>query len=224
MTGSRSHGAPAALAAMLLATLLAAPALGAYRCTDAQGITHFGDTPPAQCAGVRLYELNASGVVIRMIEPSLTPEQVAERERERARAQEAARAAADARRRDNALITTYTTEKEFDLALTRDLKVIQARITGARERLNTIDARRTEIIGELEFYSAGRGRSSGKRREPPAELTAEQDRLREERSRLVASIERDETAIAEIRQRYDRDRKRWLELTQGDKAPPAARR
>ena len=224
MKRSPSLGLAASAAAALLTVFLSAPAQGAYRCTDSRGVTHFGDTPPAQCAGVRLYELNSSGVVIRVIEPSLTPEQVAERERERARTQEAARLAADARRRDNALIATYTTEKEFDLALARDLQVIQARIAGSRERIAAIDARRTEIIEELEFYSAGRGRSSGKRREQPADLTAEQDRLREEKSRLVSGIERDEATIVEIRQRYERDRKRWLELTQGGKVLPDARR
>lgn len=213
----------AAAVATLWAVFFPAAAQGAFRCTDSKGVTHFGDTPPPQCSNVRIFELNSSGVVIRVIEPSLTPEQVAERERERQRAQEAARAAADARRRDSALIATYTTEQEFDLALARDLQVIQARIAGSRERITAIDARRTEIIEELEFYSAGRGRASGKRREQPPELTAEQDRLREEKARLVASIERDEATIAEIRQRNARDRKRWLELTQGGKVLPDGR-
>ena len=92
----RRGSAAAALALMPLvaALLVAAPdAHAAYRCTDSKGITHFGDTPPPQCGNVRIYELNKAGVVVRVIEPSLTPEQLAERDRERAKAQEAARAA-----------------------------------------------------------------------------------------------------------------------------------
>jgi hypothetical protein len=203
---------------------LAAPlSFAAYRCTDAKGITHFGDTPPAQCGNVRIYELNKAGVVVRVIEPSLTAEQVAERERERAKAQEASRAAADARRRDNALLATYTTEKEFALALERDLRAIDDRIKAARERILAIDARRSELIEELEFYAAGRGKAFGKRREPPPELVAEQDRLREEKGRLIERITRDEATMEEIRVRNERDRKRWMELTQGGKVFPDSR-
>lgn len=232
-----AHGSPAkrprrgstaaslALVAFVVAALLVAghEAHAAYRCTDSRGITHFGDTPPLQCGNVRIYELNRAGVVVRVIEPSLTPEQLAERERERAKAQEAARAAADARRRDNALLSTYTTEREFALALERDLRAIEDRIKAGRERILSIDSRRSELIDELEFYAAGRGKAFGKRREPPPELVAEQDRLREEKGRLIERIVRDEASMEEIRQKNERDRKRWMELTQGGKVFPDGR-
>lgn len=213
-----------AVAAGASLMLCLAPATyAAFRCTDSRGITHFGDTPPPQCGNSRIYELNSAGVVVRVIEPSLTAEQVAERERERAKAQEAARAAADVRRRDNALLATYTTEKEFALALERDLRAVEDRIKVARERIAGIDARRSELIEELEFYAAGRGKAFGKRREPPPELVAEQDRLREEKGRLVERIVRDEGAMEEIRKKNEADRKRWMELTQGGKVLPDGR-
>lgn len=215
--------------ARLLVAVVAALGLGAtaanaaFRCTDSTGITHFGDTPPPQCGNVRIFELNKAGVVTRVIEPSLTPEQVADRDRDRAKAQETARAAVDARRRDSALLATYSAEKEFAIALERDLRAIEDRIKAARDRITAIDARRTELIEELEFYAAGRGRAFGKRREPPQELVAEQDRLREEKGRLVDRIDRDEALMAEIRQRNTRDRERWMELTLGGRVFPDAR-
>lgn len=226
-TGLRRRRSAARLALVSIVSALLAgltpSANAAFRCTDARGITHFGDTPPPQCGNVRIFELNKAGVVIRVIEPSLTPEQVAERERASAKAQEAARAAADVRRRDNALLATYTTEKEFALALERDLRAVEERIKVARERIAGIDARRSELIEELEFYAAGRGKAFGKRREPPPELVAEQDRLREEKGRLIERIVRDEATMEEIRQKNESDRKRWMELTQGGKVLPDGR-
>ena len=59
----------------LLLVALFAPAAGAtYKCTDEKGVTHIGDTPPAGCGTVVMYEVSASGMVLRKIDPTPTPE------------------------------------------------------------------------------------------------------------------------------------------------------
>ena len=41
-----------------------------YRCVDERGLTLFGDTPPAGCANVPMYEMTRTGKVLRRIDPS----------------------------------------------------------------------------------------------------------------------------------------------------------
>ncbi len=49
---------------LLILAMLAAPAAhAAYKCKDERGITHIGDTPPAACANVVMYEITRSGTV-----------------------------------------------------------------------------------------------------------------------------------------------------------------
>ena len=50
----------------LLLLALCAPLAGAaYKCVDEKGLTHIGDTPPAGCASVVMYEVTKRGTVIR---------------------------------------------------------------------------------------------------------------------------------------------------------------
>jgi len=53
------------------ASLLAAPIAGAaYKCVNEKGITLIGDTPPEGCEHVEMYEMSATGHVIRKIDPT----------------------------------------------------------------------------------------------------------------------------------------------------------
>ena len=110
---------------LLLIALLAAPGVeAAYKCTDKSGRTHIGDTPPAQCADVVMYETSASGMVLRKIDPTPTAEEV----KAKVAAEEKKKlddiAAGEQRRKDLALLATYTSEKDFDLAADRNLDPI----------------------------------------------------------------------------------------------------
>ena len=86
----------------LLAVLAASwiPFAGAaFKCTDAKGITHIGDTPPAGCKEVMMYEVTPSGKVLREIEPTLTPEQAKARAAELEKKRAADAIAAEQKRR-----------------------------------------------------------------------------------------------------------------------------
>src|SRR6186997_3249602 len=102
----------------LLVTLaaLSAPASAAFRCVDEKGRTHIGDTPPAGCANVVMYEVTRGGTVIRTIQPTMTEEQVKARADAEEQARVAERAGAEQKRKDMALLSTYANEKEFDVA------------------------------------------------------------------------------------------------------------
>jgi len=201
---------------MLILALLMAPAVhAAYRCKDEKGITHIGDTPPAACANVVMYEVSRSGTVLRKIDPTPTGDQLKAKIEEDARQKEAAKAAAEQRRKDMALLATYSTEKDIDTSRDLNLQPIEGRIKSAKERSAAVDKREKELEAEMEFYKAGKSsKGSGKTREPPAQLKADLEHIKAEKVSLAKSIADYEKEMADVRARYDTDKKRWVELKQ----------
>jgi hypothetical protein len=199
---------------LLIIAALAAPlAQAAYKCTDEKGKTHFGDTPPAACATVLMYEISPSGAVLRKIDPTPTPEQIKAREEEEARQKEAARAADDQRRKDLALLATYTSEKDIDISRDRNLEPIHGRLRISQDRLKSVEKRIQELEDELEFYKAGKSKTKGsKEREAPPQLTADYERSKGEKAHIVASMAGYEKEIEQVRARYEADKVRYREL------------
>lgn len=199
---------------LLLALAASTAAQGAYKCKDEKGLTHIGDTPPAACAHVPMYEITRSGTIIRRIEPTPTGDQIRAKQEEEARAKEAAKAAAEQRRKDVALLATYATEKDIDTSRDLNLKPIEGRIASAKERTAAVDKRQQELEAEMEFYQAGRSSKAAKVREPPAQLKADLERTKHEKAALAKNIADYEKEMQQVRERYDADKKRWVELKQ----------
>ncbi|MDQ3028120.1 MAG: DUF4124 domain-containing protein [Pseudomonadota bacterium] len=197
--------------------LFSVSAGAAFKCVDEKGLTHVGDTPPEPCAKVVMYEVTRSGAIIRKIDPSLTAEQAKARVEADDRRKEADKIANEQKRKDLALLATYSTATEFDVVLERSIQPIQARIKVAQERMPAIDKRAKELGEELEFYKAGKSTksSSGKKVEAPVMLTSELERLRSERLTLAKNVADSEKEITDMRARFDVDKKRWLALKAG---------
>lgn len=198
---------------LLILAMVAAPAAeAAYKCKDEKGITHIGDTPPAACATVPMQEVSRSGMVLRTIEPTLTPEQVKAKQEEAARKLEADKAAAEQRRKDMALLATYSSEKDIDTSRDLNIQPIEGRIKSAQDRSVAVEKRQKELEAEMEFYKAGKSKAAGKTREAPAQLVADLERTKAESAALVRSIDAYEKERQQVREKYAADKKRWLEL------------
>ena len=208
---------------LVLVAALAAPlSHAAYKCVDEKGITHFGDTPPAACAKVMMMEVTPSGTVLRRIEPTPTPEQVRTMQEEEKSKREAERVAGEQKRKDVALLSTYASEREFDVARDRNVEPIRGRINVSQDRIKVIDARQKKIEDEMEFYKAGKSKAKkgGEAAAPPPMLVREQEQLANEKKALIATMANQETEIVAMRTRFETDRKRWLELKSGTVAKP----
>lgn len=201
---------PLLLAALALAALPAAHA--AYKCKDEKGITHIGDTPPEKCANVVMYEVSRGGTVLRTIEPTLTPEQAKARDEAAQKAREQARMADEQRRKDLALLATYTSPKDIEITRDRNVEPIKGRMKTAQDRIAAVEKRQTELEEEMEFYKAGKSKAAGKTREAPAQLRTDLERTRNEKVQLTKNIADFEKEISQVRARYDADRDRWVEL------------
>jgi predicted nucleic acid-binding Zn-ribbon protein len=205
----------------LLAVLAASwiPFAGAaFKCTDAKGITHIGDTPPAGCKEVMMYEVTPSGKVLREIEPTLTPEQAKARAAELEKKRAADAIAAEQKRKDLALLSTYASEKEFDVARDRNIEPLRGRITSTQERIKAAEKKQKDIQDEMEFYKAGKAKKGG---EMPANLTDDLKRAQAEKTALQSTIAGYEKEIEEIKVKFDADKKRWMDLKNAPKEAAA---
>jgi len=198
---------------VLLAALAAPWANAAYKCVDERGITHIGDVPPPGCANVVMYEILPSGKILRTIDPTPTEEQLRKRREDFDRAKAAIRDEADQKRKDMALINTFSSEKEFEVVRDRNIEPLKSRIVMAHDRIKAIDKRSKELEEELEFYKAGKSKTKAK--EAPPQLTGDLIRLKTERTSLEGSITKSENEIEALKVKFDIDKRRWVALKGG---------
>ncbi|MGE5616187.1 MAG: hypothetical protein ACM3X5_04665 [Bacillota bacterium] len=206
---------------ILIASLWVPWAGAAYKCVDERGVTLFGYPPPPGCARVMMYEVTPSGKVLRQIEPTPTPEQLKARQAEIEKKKEADKVAAEQKRKDMALLATFSAEKEFDVARDRNIEPIKSRIAGAQERIKAIDKRTKELEDEMEFYKSGKkAAKNGKQPQVPFNMTSEYKRIGEEKVTLIQAISDNEKEIERLSKQFEEDKQRWIALKTGGKAPP----
>ena len=172
----------------------------AFRCVDEKGRTHIGDTPPAGCANVVMYEVTRGGQVIRKIEPTLTEDQLkarteaeeqgAHRREGRGRAETQGRGAAShLRQREGVRHRARPQHRAAQAAHQASRGAHQ----GGRQ------AREGRSKEEMEFYKAGKKKSEqGARTTPPTHgrraasaLTEEKKHGRQEHRGLREGDRRD---------------------------------
>lgn len=198
-----------------------APAAGAaYRCVDEKGVTHIGDTPPEQCANVVMQEVSRSGMVLRSIDPTPTPEQAKARREEESRKREADKVAAEQKRKDMALLNSFAAEREFDVARDRNVEPLNGRIRSAQERMKAVDKRTKDLEDEMEFYKAGKSKTT-QVREAPSNLVQDLARVKSERATLEKAIADSEREIEQVKVKFEADKKRWIALKSGAEPKPA---
>jgi len=193
-------------------------ASAAYRCVDERGVTLVGDTPPTGCANVPMYEIGRTGKVLRRIEPTPTPEQlkVLKEEQEKRKAEE--KAAAEQKRKDTALLASFNSPKEFDVARDRNIEPVASRIAAGENRLKELDAHEKDVNERLEFYKGGRKRRDKSATEEDPNLVyfkEELARVHAERASLLDAAARQRKEIEEIARRFETDKQRWIGLKSG---------
>jgi len=198
----------------ILLALAAAPASAQqrmYKCKDDKGKTYYTQTPPAECLGKEMDELNRQGTLIKKREAALTPEQMAAREAEDKRKKEEGLAAKEEKRKKQALLNTYSSEKDIEDSRLRALKQADLAAKELEKRIAETQQRAQKLAAEKEFYSKKpmpkKLQEDIKNNE--IELKGQQDTLAAKKKEL-----------GEINAKYDEDKRRYLELTGA--APKAA--
>jgi hypothetical protein len=185
-----------------------------YRCVGADGKRYYGSTRPAQCAGVAVEALSGQGMVLRRIEPPLTPEQRAAKEAAAQKEAAAEQAKLDAvnaaklqQRRDQALLQTYTSEKDIEQvrqrALADNLKAQQ----DVERRMALLKKRQDDLGKQAAAIKAGKAPSDTF--EQDVKAVAYDLQLQE---RLLQSRRKEAESI---NAKYDEEKRKYLELTRG---------
>jgi len=198
------------VASLLLLAAAALPAqAGKLYCCEVNGQKVCGDILPAQCQVKGYKELNAQGVAVREVAPPLTAEQRAQKEAEERRQKEEEAAQKEQKRKDQALLNTYSSEKDIDQLKARAEQEFLALIRQGEGKVADAAKRLDKLKGELEFY---------KNRAVPPELDKNiKDTEFDLRSQKDA-VERRKQELEQVRAKYDKDKVRYIDLTRGKSA------
>ena len=195
--------------------LLATSAQGAnefYCCHDpSSGRRVCGDTLPEQCRGRAYRVLDSGGNIVKEVGPPLTAEQKAEQALENRRKKKQEEADRELRRRDQALLDTYSTPEDIDLAQKKAEADVNFAILAAIARIDTAQTKRKKLADEAEFY---------KKKTLPPDLDRELKAIDHEIRLQQELLDLKKKDFETIKAKYDADRKRYFELTRRPPATP----
>lgn len=193
-----------ALLACALLAALPAVAQRLYKYTDpVTGKTVYTDKLPSEAAGKANEQLNRQGTVVKREAAAPTAEELAAREADRKRKLDDEVAAKEEKRKNQALLNTYSTEKDIDDARGRALQVNDEAINDAQRKLADAQKRQKQLATEAEFYQKRPmpGQLKLDIQNNQVELKAHGDLLDAKRKETVG-----------INAKYDADKRRYLEL------------
>ncbi len=187
----------------MLAAFSAQAAGTFYCCPDANGRRTCGDTLPDVCRGKAYRIIDGAGNVIKDVSAPLTPEQKAEAALLEKQRQEQDALAREQRRKDQALLDTYSSVKDIDVSQQQAETDLQRAIDTANAQIDVIKEQRKKFERESEFYKKG---------SMPAEISKG---LREADYNIKLLEETREIKRRDyqtVKAKYDSDRKRYLEI------------
>jgi hypothetical protein len=129
---------------------------GIYSCVDSQGRRLTSDRPIPDCLNREQRVLNKDGSVQRVLPPTLTAEERAEREAAQRKADLARAAQADAVRRDRNLVARFPDEATHNKSREAALDTVRLAMKATELRVKELANERKPLLEEAEFY---KGRS-----------------------------------------------------------------
>jgi hypothetical protein len=208
-----------ALAAAAAALALPVTAGAAtFKWVDEKGVVHYSDKMPPDAVEKGSVELNKQGIPVKRTDPAPTLEQRRAKQAEEERQLQVAREREVVDRRDRALMQSYTTDSEIDLARHRALGTIDSQLQSAQAYSVQLAKRRAELDAKRKAY--------GSKPVPPA-IDSELESIASELAKQDALIAEKKRETAAVSARYDADKLRWRELRaisdakEGLAAPPA---
>lgn len=173
-------------------------AVSMHKCIDADGKIYYSDkfTPDCETSS----ELNRQGITVSPKPAPSTATQGAQKPGAAPTAQSLAE-----ERRDKALVATYTTEQEIELAQDRNLQAPLQAVKVSETRLGKLDK-------ELESLQKQADGFTSKKKPVPAHLTEDINSKRSAQSALQSELAQKNSQVSQIRARYEADKVRFREL------------
>jgi hypothetical protein len=175
-----------------------------YTCTDAKGQRRVSERPIVECLDREQRVLNRDGSLNRVVPPTLTPDERAEREAAERKAAEERAALADAVRRDRNLKARFPNEAAHNRAREGSHEPVRMAMRASEQRIKELEAERKPLAQEAEFY---RGRAM------PARLKQQMEANETSIGAQRELIQTQEAELGRINRMYDQElehlRKLW---------------
>ena len=196
------------LVALIVGLAISLPASAKlYKWVDSQGVTHYGETVPPEYADKDRVEMNKAGRVVNKEEVP-TPDRRRIKEETDAKKREEDKAESEKKRYDKTLTNTYSNVKEIDLARSRSLQLVDARIHSIESQLKTANGNLLGLQNEADSYT--------KANKPiPVSVNEDLQETQRRSDRLQQTLEQLNTERATVDARFDADKARYMELTGG---------
>ena len=178
-----------------------------YKWVDEKGVTHYGQSIPAEYKDQAATEMNRQGVTMRKLDAAAVAAEQRKAAEERAvKEREDKLRNSEQRRRDLALMNTYTSVREIDEHRDRTLQVPMQTLRGLEPRMRKAQERLESLKSQAAALSK-KGKSTENIELDIADEKAEIDGIK-------AEMDRGQSQIEAIRVKFDADKKRYLELSQ----------
>ncbi|WP_284618255.1 DUF4124 domain-containing protein [Aquabacterium humicola] len=192
----------------------AASAAGIFTCVDDNGRRLTSDRPIPACAAKEQRELNRDGSLRRIVPPTLTAEERADREAAERRAALMRAAQADAVRRDRNLMLRFPNEASHQKAREAALDTVRVAMKATEQRQQELANERKPLNEEAEFY---KGRSL------PAKLKQQIDANDAAVEAQRSAVANQQAELVRINKLYDEElahlRKLWAGAQPGSLGP-----
>jgi hypothetical protein len=170
-----------------------------YKWVDKHGQTHYGETIPPEYANSDTKVLEKNRVIDRKDGFDVKQQQESKID------PEVAKAAKEAKRRDEALLNTYSSEKEIDLSRQRNLLQVEARVNSFTTMLKSAKESLEGLYKEREGFTK-------QNRKIPQSL--EEDIVEGEAlvTKRQKELDTSQNEMDAVKARYDADKQRYREL------------
>ena len=194
-------------AAAALAALPLSAAAQSYRCVGKDGKKYYGQAVPPQCIGQPMEQLNAQGRVVRRIDPQATAADQAAKAKEAEEKRKRDAILKEESRKNKALLSTYTSEADIELARKRALEENQKAVKETEGRIDALKKRQADLKKEMEFFQG--------KNKPPAKMEQEMKDNNFSIATQENLLAQKKKEVDSINAKYDEDKKRYIELTRG---------
>jgi hypothetical protein len=184
---------------------------GIYTCVDDKGKQITRDRPIAECSDREQRLLNKDGSFNRIVPPTLTAEERADRDAQERKAAEERAAYNDAVRRDRNLKNRFPNEAAHFKARESALEVVRVAMRASQQRIQELEAERRPLKDEADFY---RGRQL------PARLKQQIEANETSVAAQRDLIQTQEAELVRINRIYDVELEHLRKLWKG--APPGS--
>jgi chromosome segregation ATPase len=163
------------------------------KCRDDQGIWHYGDSAAAECAHSKVTVMSEEGVTKKEIAAPPTAAELKAREAQAEEIADTNKHAAEQKKRDQLLLSTYAVEDDIQYVRDRKLAQVESQIKASNETISSLskvlerlekqaneEHKTGKVSSETEKHIASTKEQIASRQAEIAEKRKEQDMIRQE--------------------------------------------